>query len=216
MLVQHHAELDEEGRKKISDRVTQQVARARDIMDKFLTLGRIYSGAMAFQPSPVQVATLLKKWGSLNWGMDPAVDTMAVSVKTYGNPGVRSLDETLVTHVVFNLVANAIKFSPPGAGVFVLVCAEESGLKIQVRDNGRGIPEDDIGRIFEAFHRAENSGEIPGSGIGLFLAAECAAAHGGNLNLLASGPEGSIFDFSFPTPMMEYSPFTTSGTGDTP
>ncbi|MCB0953427.1 MAG: sensor histidine kinase, partial [Microthrixaceae bacterium] len=93
----------------------------------------------------------------------------------------------LMARAVRNLVDNACKFSPVGTPVEVTVSttaateAVADGLSIEVKDRGPGIEQAELELIFDRFHRSDSARSLPGSGLGLSIVAEVAAAHGGRV-----------------------------------
>lgn len=103
--------------------------------------------------------------------------------------------------VVFhNLLGNAVKYTPDGGEVTVLVEVSASELVVEVTDTGIGISEEDLPHVFEKFYRANDArlGEITGSGLGLALAQEIVRLHGGELTATSELNEGSTFRMVLP------------------
>ena len=99
-----------------------------------------------------------------------------------------------------NLVSNAVKYSPNGTTVTVSARAEEDCLSIDVTDQGYGIPEGDLGRIFEKFYRVprvQDAG-VPGTGLGLSLVREIAELHHGSVSVRIEVGKGSTFTLRIP------------------
>jgi signal transduction histidine kinase len=109
--------------------------------------------------------------------------------------GVR-LDEALLRHILCNLLGNAVKYSPAGAEVTLLLSRRGAEAVIEVIDRGIGIPEKDLARLFEAFHRCSNVGEIPGTGLGLVIVKRCAEVHGGRVEVASEPGRGTTFTVS--------------------
>jgi two-component system, OmpR family, sensor histidine kinase MprB len=108
-------------------------------------------------------------------------------------PCLVHVDPAAVDHAVSNLVDNAIKWSPPGAAVRVVV---ENG-QISVSDHGPGIADEDLPRIFERFYRAPGARGMPGAGLGLAIVGSVAQANEGTVQV-RTGPGGSRFTLAFP------------------
>jgi signal transduction histidine kinase len=90
-------------------------------------------------------------------------------------------DETLLRHIFTNLLSNAIKYSPQGQSIEFRVSREGKQTVFQVIDQGIGIPESEMGHLYENFHRAGNVGAIPGTGLGLSIVKKSVEAHGGTI-----------------------------------
>jgi PAS domain S-box-containing protein len=106
-------------------------------------------------------------------------------------------DERLLHHVLKNLLENALKYSPPDTKVELGVEAGPDSLTLSVRDRGIGVPVAEREFLFDAFSRASNVGDKPGSGLGLFIAQKCAQTHGGKMRY-APQPDGSVFSITIP------------------
>lgn len=107
---------------------------------------------------------------------------------------------TPLRQLLLNLINNALKFSRPGVPPLVTVSAEMTSehLCLSVRDNGIGIPANQIAHVFGLFNRAHTEGEYSGSGVGLALCRRIAIAHGGQLEVQSTPGEGSVFTCKFP------------------
>jgi signal transduction histidine kinase len=112
-------------------------------------------------------------------------------------------DATRLHRVLTNLISNAIKYSPDGGEIVVRVGVETSSsgqtARVSVRDRGIGIPAQDLGHVFERYHRASNvTGHFEGSGIGLAAARQIVEQHGGRISVESTEGEGSTFDVELP------------------
>jgi signal transduction histidine kinase len=109
-----------------------------------------------------------------------------------------NLDLNLLKNCIINLIANAIKYS--GENTFIEFNTEigKNGCIITIKDNGIGIPETDQKHLFEAFFRAHNTGNIPGTGLGLNIVARYARLMNGNVAFKSSVNKGTVFTISFP------------------
>jgi two-component system sensor histidine kinase MprB len=108
-------------------------------------------------------------------------------------PCLVHVDPAAVDHAVSNLIDNAIKWSPPGMAVSVVV---ENG-RVSVSDHGPGIAHEDLPHIFERFYRAPDARGMPGAGIGLAIVGSVAQANEGSVEV-QTGPGGSTFTLAFP------------------
>lgn len=109
-----------------------------------------------------------------------------------------NLDVNLLKNCIINLIANAIKYS--GENTFIEFNTEigKNGCTITIKDNGIGIPETDQKHLFEAFFRAHNTGNIPGTGLGLNIVARYVHLMNGNVAFKSSVNKGTLFTISFP------------------
>lgn len=117
----------------------------------------------------------------------------------YGN-------QSLVMRVIINMLTNAIKYidydgKKVANEIRIIITTIGDQVSVQVEDNGRGIPEESLGHLFERFYRVDNSGsrEVGGSGIGLSIAREIAEMHGGSISVTSAVRTGSTFNLNIPT-----------------
>ncbi|HEY6567970.1 MAG TPA: ATP-binding protein [Actinomycetota bacterium] len=109
-------------------------------------------------------------------------------------------DRERVHQVLFNLVDNAMRFTPDGGRVRIEAHRENGSVLISVSDSGVGISEEDLPRLFERFYRVDQSRsrEDGGTGIGLAIARSVVEAHGGTISAASELGEGSVFTFDLP------------------
>jgi PAS domain S-box-containing protein len=132
----------------------------------------------------------------------PAAEAKGVQIETHIGSGVDVLaDSDRVQQVVWNLVSNAVKFTPAGGVIRVGTTAAGAGVEVTVEDTGIGIAEQDLPLIFQRFWQAHTgtSREFGGLGIGLALARHLVELHGGSISVRSGGPgRGSIFTVRLP------------------
>jgi two-component system sensor histidine kinase SenX3 len=112
-----------------------------------------------------------------------------------GSTRVRA-DPVRIRQAFDNLVANALAYSPEGSEVVVIVMADDDVVRVSVSDEGRGIAEEDLERIFETGVRL--AGDGTGSGLGLAVSRAIAVAHGGTLSVESAPGRGSTFTLALP------------------
>ncbi|MDQ4105840.1 MAG: cell wall metabolism sensor histidine kinase WalK, partial [Actinomycetota bacterium] len=102
--------------------------------------------------------------------------------------------------VFLNILDNAIKYSDPGARVDISIEEADSSLTVQISDTGVGIPEEDLGQLFDRFYRVnkDRSRSTGGSGLGLAIAREIVALHGGDIEVESEVGVGSTFRVRIP------------------
>lgn len=109
-------------------------------------------------------------------------------------------DEDKLEQILFNLVNNAIKYSPQGGLVRIQARRREGAVEISVQDQGIGIPPEQIPHLFQRYHRTDASRRIKGIGIGLYLVRHLVEAHGGQIRASSTPGKGTLFTFSLPQP----------------
>ena len=107
-------------------------------------------------------------------------------------------DESLLRHILGNLLANAIKYSPEGNKVLFELIPQEQDIIFRIQDWGIGIPSQDHQNLFQPFHRASNVGRIPGTGLGLAIVKSCVEAHQGQIVLDSEVDQGTTVTVTLP------------------
>jgi two-component system sensor histidine kinase SenX3 len=124
-----------------------------------------------------------------------------ISVIAEGEEGLKVMgSEKQVTAAVANLVANAVAYSEPGSRVVVTRKKVDHAIEISVIDQGIGIPEEEIDRIFERFYRVDPARHrsTGGTGLGLSIVKHVAATHGGDVRVWSVEGHGSTFTLTLP------------------
>lgn len=159
------------------------------LMEEVLVLSRVESGKLACDPAPLDLRAFC---GRLVEEVHSATARFCPIGLTVGpDCAAARADERLLRHVFTNLLSNAVKFSPPGAPVDFRVAREGDHAVCEVQDRGIGIPEADLPRLFSAFHRGRNVGQVSGSGLGLVIVKRCVELHGGSLRVDSKVGQGT-------------------------
>ncbi|XJZ27302.1 cell wall metabolism sensor histidine kinase WalK [Bacillota bacterium Lsc_1132] len=110
------------------------------------------------------------------------------------------IDEDKITQVLYNIISNAIKYSPEGGQITFSIKEEEDKVIVSITDQGMGIPKENIGKIFERFYRVDKarSRKLGGTGLGLAIAKEMVHAHGGSIWATSEEGKGTEISFSLP------------------
>jgi signal transduction histidine kinase len=182
---------------EIIGRQSRQLAR---IVDDLLDMARITSGKVALHRVPLDLAALAAK--ALE-ALRPQAARAGIALALAGTPLglVVDGDPVRLEQVLANLVGNALKFTPTGGHVWVSVAPEGSEAVLRVRDDGPGIPPDQLRRVFDTFAQLEATVERSrgGLGLGLTVARSLAAMHGGTIEAFSEGAgTGSEFVVRLP------------------
>ena len=125
-------------------------------------------------------------------------DAKGITIVTELNEGMACFDPKWTTEALFNIVDNAIKYTPKGGRISIVTKTYEMFYRIDISDTGIGIAESDQSKIFSRFYRARNTREIEGVGIGLFLAREIISAQKGYIKVTSEIGKGSTFSVFLP------------------
>jgi two-component system, OmpR family, sensor histidine kinase KdpD len=125
-----------------------------------------------------------------------------VEVDVAKDPPMLELDPVLFEQVLFNLLDNAAKYASPGTTVLIQSWQEGADVKLQIIDEGSGIPPEEIKRTFDKFHRAEKQDPVrAGSGLGLAISGGFVEAMGGSITAAnRSDRPGAVFIITLPIP----------------
>jgi PAS domain S-box-containing protein len=181
------------------DIATGNTDRLVRLVNDILELERIGSGKAELHYTMCSADDLFRRAA----GLQQTGASRAQLRITFNSQGVNVwADPDRVLQTLTNLISNAIKFSPPGTEIHLRSRRLDSNeAEIQVRDQGRGIPEDKLENIFERFHQvdASDSRTMGGTGLGLAICRSIVAQHGGRIWATSTLGKGSIFHFTLPT-----------------
>jgi signal transduction histidine kinase len=198
ILDHYEGKLTPEQRKEHLHAITENVKRTARMMEDALALSRMDSGGITFTPAPLEVRAFCERLCDEMRSATARRNPIELQV-TEGVDGPLMLDETLLRHMLANLLTNAVKYSEEGAPVHLRVQRTGNDIRFEVEDHGIGIPESDRDRLFEAFHRAENVGHVHGTGLGLVIAKRCCDLHGGRISFQTTEGQGTTFTIILPT-----------------
>ena len=177
--------------------VGEQTARLTRLVQGILNVSRIEAGQLVLQPQAFSIVGLIEKvigvWESRE------VPNQFEHPKAQNLPSVWA-DRDRAEEVLFNLIDNAIKYSPDGASIKLEAESNDKFMLVSVSDSGIGIPEDEVEKIFDKFHRVDrsDSSETYGHGLGLFICRRLIQAQGGQISVDSTLGEGSTFRFTLP------------------
>jgi signal transduction histidine kinase len=163
----------------------------------FLDASRAESGMMELVPKPVQLNVLLREVGQQQMG---ALRRKDISLKVILDDHLPEImgDAGQIDRVLWNLVGNAIKFTPTGGTITMTSRLENGTVCAGVEDTGMGIPQDEISLLFSEFRRLRSADRVEGSGLGLFVVKTLVQAHGGTVDVVSKEGKGSTFTIRFP------------------
>lgn len=177
-------------------KIKNAVGNLTGILNDFLSLERLEAGKI----EPVFTSfDLLKFAEEITEEMQlVAKQNQHILYQHTGTASTVTLDQSLLKNCIINLIGNAIKYS--GEDTFIEFNTEISNkeLIIVIKDNGIGIPDNDQKHLFEAFFRAHNTGNIPGTGLGLNIVTRYAGLMNGRIQFESKVNQGTSFTLSFP------------------
>ncbi len=187
--------LPPEKRKTQLRAIRKSVHRMNDLIEDVLLLGKLDAGRLACNPAPIDLLAICRRAGA---EIESAAGCEGIIEITAENLAEATGDETLLHHILTNLLGNALKYSSPGAAVKFTI--EHCGVdaKLVITDCGCGIPDADQPRLFTQFYRGSNVGQTPGSGLGLVIVQRCVELHGGVISCHSALGVGTTFSVHLP------------------
>lgn len=189
----------------LSDRMLKDIQIARrnafrlhKLVNSLLDFSRIEAGRMQAHYVPINLAKYTTGLVSVfRSAIEKAGLILCEDIESINEPAY--IDKDSWEKIIFNLLSNALKFTPQGS-IKVTVKKREERVEVQVIDTGVGIPKQELPHIFERFYRVENmqGRSQEGTGIGLALTQELVKLHGGNIQVESEEGKGSVFTVSIP------------------
>lgn len=178
------------------NKIKNAVGNLTTILNDFLSLEKLEAGRV--EPS-YTTFDLVKLAEEITEEMQlMAKQNQNILYQHTGTSSMVQLDINLLKNCIINLITNAVKYSGENSFIEFNTEINTSGCSITIKDNGIGIPENDQKHLFEAFFRAHNTGNIPGTGLGLNIVARYAALMNGQVDFQSNVNEGTLFTISFP------------------
>ena len=188
--------MENQKKEEILQTVKSVVNHMTQLLDDILTLGRSEVGKLRFEPQHINLREFCENLihefelgsGKNHQFQLEIIDEFDGAV----------MSENLLHHVIYNLISNAIKYSPKDSKVTLSLLKQDHWAIFKVSDQGIGIPVDDQEKLFEAFHRAKNVGTVEGTGLGLSIVKECVLLHQGTITFESGENKGTTFIVQIP------------------
>ncbi len=186
-------------RRAYSERGVEAILAQAERMGRLVTdLGdvvRLEAGRLELARAPVDLAGLAREGAEQARLLDPRCP---VRIEAPEVPVVALADRDRLGQVLQNLIGNAVKYSPEGSEVVVVVSAEDAEARLSVADRGIGVAPEHLPRLFDRFYRADATGAPAGLGLGLYISRMLVEAHGGRIWAESAPGEGSTFTVALP------------------
>lgn len=190
--------MSEEKKRQIAELINSESRRLGRMIETFLNVERLSAGQMEMKREKFPLHNLMQ--GCVERAR-PLAARKQISIRMETLPDETiSGDLELMEYAFYNLLTNAVKYSPPNTQVTVLATRQGGSMVVSVKDQGIGIDPRDVRKIFRKFYRtpkAEQSGEA-GTGIGLSIVEQIVARHGGRIDVESRPGEGSCFMVTLP------------------
>lgn len=177
------------------DRDERQIKSLIRLIEDMLDVSRIRTGKLSIRPSRFDLTQLV---ANLLHNFAPQVEAAECSISFIAEQPVEGhWDEFRIEQVISNLLTNALRYGGKGL-IEVRVYSQDDQARVEVRDRGIGISEENQQRIFQQFERVSAKTVVAGLGLGLFISEQIVAAHGGSISVESRINEGALFRVCLP------------------
>jgi len=199
--------LTEEKRKQVADLINSESKRLARMVEVFLHVERLTAGQMELKHEAIPVGELVAVCVTR---VRPVAERKRITITVRPLPSELQLsgDRELMEYACYNLLTNAVKYSPQKTEVTVSAASSQGQVRIAVQDQGIGMDSKEVKQIFHKFYRtkkAEESGEA-GTGIGLSIVQQIVEQHGGQIEVTSKPGEGSCFTLVLPAAVLAPAP----------
>ncbi|GAA6621864.1 sensor histidine kinase [Scytonema sp. NUACC26] len=196
LLKRHVHNWSEEKKLQYFQRLQTTVNELGQLMDEVLMIERAEAGKLEFDPKPLD---LIQFCHDLLAQINLSESSQhTITFVSQGNCKAVCIDKKLLQPILTNLLSNALKYSPKGSTVDMILSRQDEQVIFQIKDRGIGIPKTDRQLLFEPFHRGENVGDIPGNGLGLAIVKKFVDVHGGEIIVESEVGVGTMFTIALP------------------
>jgi signal transduction histidine kinase len=195
VLDDHNLSEEQRGYLSIVDR---NADRLLHLVNDLLFVARLEAGQLDLHPAELDLAAIVRQ-SVAEAKPRAAARGVELACEAFDVPAMKA-DKGRMFQLLDNLVSNAIKFTPEGGDVRVSLARVNGFVRLEVADNGIGIDADEQQRLFERFFRASTASDqqIPGTGLGLYIARAIVEAHDGSISVESVPGEGTSFRIDLP------------------
>ena len=176
-------------------RIQTATLHMTELLNDVLLIGTAEAGKLEFNPVTVNLIEFCQE-------LLEEIQVSTPTHKIHFSTDCRSFeilsDQKLLRQIFYNLLSNAIKYSPLQTDIDVVITCCDQSISVSIKDQGIGIPAEDLSKVFTAFDRASNVGTISGTGLGLPIVKKSVELHGGEILLSSQLNQGSKFTVIFP------------------
>ncbi|HWR53404.1 MAG TPA: CHASE2 domain-containing protein [Bryobacteraceae bacterium] len=190
--------LTDDKRKQMATMINAESKRLARMVETFLNVERLSAGQMELRREPFSAQVLMD---ACLERARPLAERKRIQMACGQMPeAVIEGDRELMEYAVYNLLNNAVKYSPESSEVKVIGVLENNSLRLAIRDQGIGMEQDEIRKIFQKFYRARTAvaSGISGTGIGLSIVEQIVSHHGGRIEVTSAPGKGSCFTLVVP------------------
>ncbi|HHT9111031.1 MAG TPA: DUF4118 domain-containing protein [Candidatus Brocadiaceae bacterium] len=194
-LLQDFPSIDAETRRELLETAYEESGHLNLLVGNLLDMTRVEAGALKIKTKPCELRDVI---GASLHLLKNKLEKRDILIHIPRVLPDMLLDFTLMMRVFVNLIDNAMKYSAPETPIEITAKLLENKVRIEVKDKGFGIPEEDLARIFDKFYRAVKPRQITGTGLGLSICKGIVEAHGGQILAENNPDKGATLTVIFP------------------
>lgn len=195
LLINNHNQLDEEKKLALYSNIYSDSIWLINLVENLLSLTKLENGSLKLNKKAELIEEVISE--ALDHA-DPNLKKYKVSVTIDSDFLMLLMDTQLIIQVLVNIINNAVRYTPEGSSITITVKKEENIARVEIADNGPGIPKEDRDKIFDMFYTSgsKSADGRRGMGLGLFLCKSIVEAHGSSIYINKNYPKGTIIGFT--------------------
>lgn len=187
-------ELPEQSRFCVTE-LNSQAEKLNFLISSLVKISRLEAGVFTFSLKKSAIKPMID---SVAEQISPKANEKDIKVSVNAAAEIAVFDAKWTAEAIYNIVDNAVKYTPPRGSIEIKTIAYELFCRIDISDTGMGIPEEEQSRIFGRFYRSPSVSDAEGVGIGLYLARQIIAGQGGYIRVSSSVGNGTVFSVFLP------------------
>lgn len=191
--------LSVKGYTKINEKISEillDIDSIANLMTDILTMGKVEASRIPFNPKPLCVNDFINEYIQVD--ANKILKGRNISLNIQEQPIYAQIDDRLITQVLQNALSNAVKYSDEFKPVELTLNSIDNKVVISIKDNGIGIPENELPLVFESFFRSTNADNIPGTGLGMAIIKLFIEMHNGSVNIASTINVGTTLTITLP------------------
>ncbi|WP_025691560.1 sensor histidine kinase [Paenibacillus zanthoxyli] len=190
------AGLPPDKRLEFSRRSKSQIDKLAWLMDSLIQLSRLESGIISIKTEAKDLGNTVL--AAIKQAF-PAAESKNVTIEWKGGQRITLYhDAKWTAEAIYNVIDNAVKYTEPGGNIIITLTAYDLFARIDIEDNGQGIPPEELNAIFRRFYRGSNVRDAEGVGLGLYLTRKIITDQGGYIKTASEPGHGSVFSLFLP------------------
>ncbi len=180
--------------------VSDEIKRLSRLVTGMLNMSKIEAGELTLKPVRFDIAEQIFKT-ALSFEQTIEKKNITIFGLDQMNSVYLSADEGMINQVIYNLVDNAVKFTPSYGSIYITAYEEQDNAIVKIKNTGAGISSEEIGKVFERFYKVDKarSYDVKGTGLGLYIVKSIIELHGGSISV--SSVENQYTEFAFILPI---------------